>query len=97
MRRKELAVRAAIGAGRERLMCQLATESLVLAVLGGAAGVLAALAAVPLLAKLVPNTLPIAGAPSADFRVLIFAGLLTCATGIGFGTVRPCAPAATPI
>ena len=87
MRRKELAVRAAMGAGRERLVRQLATESLVLAVLGGAAGVLAALAAVPLLAKLVPNTLPIAGAPSVDFRVLIFAGLITCATGIGFGTV----------
>jgi putative ABC transport system permease protein len=84
-RQKELSVRAAMGAGRERLVRQLVTENLVLAMLGGLLGVVAAIAAVPLLARLVPNSLPIAQAPSVDFRVLIFAGLLTGLTGIGFG------------
>jgi predicted permease len=84
-RQKELAVRAAMGAGRERLLRQLVTESLVLAVLGGLLGILAAVAAVPLLARLVPSSLPIAQAPSVDFRVLIFAALLTALTGVGFG------------
>ena len=87
VRQKELAVRTAMGAGRERLVRQLATESLVLAALGGALGVLVALASVPLLARLVPASLPIAQTPSVDFRVLIFAGLLTGATGIGFGAL----------
>jgi len=86
-RQKELAVRAAMGAGRERLVRQLVTESLVLAVLGGLLGVLAAMWAVPLLARLVPSSLPIAQTPSVDFRVLIFAALLTGLTGIGFGVV----------
>ncbi len=84
-RQRELAVRAAMGAGRERLVRQLVTESLVLAVLGGLLGVLAAIWAVPLLGRLVPSSLPIAQAPSIDFRVLMVAGLLTGLTGIGFG------------
>jgi putative ABC transport system permease protein len=86
-RQKELAVRAALGAGRERLVRQSMTESMVLAALGGALGMLVALAAVPLLTKLVPNTLPIASTPAVDFRVLIFAGLLTVVTGIVFGVL----------
>ena len=62
-RRKELAVRTAMGAGRERLVRQLLTESLLLAIAGGAAGVMLAFAALPLLVRLVPNSLPIAEAP----------------------------------
>ena len=54
-RRKELAVRTAMGAGRERLVRQLLTESLLLAVGGGIAGILLAFAALPLLVRLVPN------------------------------------------
>ncbi len=85
VREKELAVRSAMGAGRERLMRQLGTESLVLSMLGGVVGVALAMAVAPLLARLVPNTLPLAQAASLDWRVLGFAGLLTAVTGICFG------------
>jgi predicted permease len=86
-RERELAVRAALGAGRERLVRQMLTESIVLALIGGAAGVLAAVLAVPLLARLVPPTLPIASAPSIDLRVLAIAGVFAAFTGLGFGLV----------
>jgi predicted permease len=84
-RQKELDVRAALGAGREQLVRQLATESLALACVGGLLGVAAAQAALPLFARLVPNALPIAGAPAIDLRVLGFAALLTALTGCAFG------------
>jgi hypothetical protein len=87
MRRRELVVRSALGAGRERLVRQSITESLVLAVLGGVLGVVIAYAAVPLLTRLVPMSLPIAQTPSVDPRILIFAALLTVVTGVGFGVL----------
>ncbi len=84
-RRQELAVRTAIGAGRERLLRQLATEGLLMALAGGAAGVLVAVLALPLLSRLVPFALPVAGVPAVDARVLGFALALTLATGLAFG------------
>ena len=87
-RERELAVRAALGAGRERLVRQMLTESVVLVLLGGAAGVLVATLAVPLLSHLVPNnTLPFADQPRLDLRALLVAGIFTALTGIGFGLI----------
>ncbi len=97
-RRREIAVRMAIGAGRERLVRQLLTESLVLAVLGGMCGLALASIAVPALARLVPNALPVSGELSMDLRVFAFAAIVTVASCLGFGVLpalRACAAANT--
>jgi len=91
----ELAVRSALGAGRERLVRQLVTESLGLAVAGGAVGVIAAAAGLPLLSRLVPEGLPLAGQATLDLRVLGFATLLVLATGLAFG-LGPALSASSP-
>ena len=82
---RELAVRAALGAGRERLIRQVITQSIVLTVLGGIAGVLIAAVTVPLFSTLVPSTLPIATQPTLDLRVIGVAALFTSLTALGFG------------
>lgn len=86
-RARELAVRSALGAGRERLVRQLITESFAIAILGGIAGVAVAAASVPLLARLVPPTLPIAEVPSIDLRVLAMAAAFMVLTGLAFGVL----------
>ena len=84
-RRQELAVRTAMGAGRERLVRQLATESVVIAALGGGLGILLAAAFVPALWQFVPASMPTPEVPSVDFRVLAFAAALTLLTALVFG------------
>ncbi|HJU41328.1 MAG TPA: ABC transporter permease [Vicinamibacterales bacterium] len=82
---RELALRAALGAGRDRLVRQMAVQSLVLSVFGGAVGVLLATAIVPLFSTLVPATLPVAEQPALDLRVLGVAAAFSALTALGFG------------
>lgn len=84
-RHRELSVRAALGAGRERLVRQMLTENLLLTALGGAIGGAAAAAAVPLVTRLVPISLPIADVPALDGRLLGICVTITVATGLLFG------------
>ena len=84
-RRGEFALRAALGAGQARLVRQLLTESLLLAAVGGAAGVAVALAGVRVLVALSPADLPRAGAIQVDGAVFAFGLALTTLIGIAFG------------
>jgi predicted permease len=84
---RELAVRAALGAGRDRLIRQQMTQSLVLTLIGGALGVLLAGLIVPLFSTLVPPTLPVATQPGVDVRLLGIAAVITLLTALGFGVL----------
>ncbi|HEX7315757.1 MAG TPA: ABC transporter permease [Pyrinomonadaceae bacterium] len=84
-RQKELAVRAALGATRLRLARQLLVESVLLALAGGAAGLLLGWWGVDLLKGLLPAEFPRAAGIGVDPRVLGFTLLVSCATGIAFG------------
>ncbi|MGA1986550.1 MAG: ABC transporter permease [Candidatus Sulfotelmatobacter sp.] len=85
-RQKEMAVRTALGATRSRLIRQLLVESVALALLGGGAGLLAAVAAVRLLTRSLPaGTLPVPDV-GVDANVLWFSFALTIATGVLFGS-----------
>ena len=89
-RQREMAVRAALGAGRARLVRQLLAESMLLALLGGAAGVLLAAAAVPVVRNIGSVAVPLLGSVALDWRVLGFALAACIVTGLAFGV----APAA---
>jgi putative ABC transport system permease protein len=84
-RSREMAVRAALGASRRRLIRQMLTESTMLSVLGGALGTALAAALLRSLAQIAPVTLPRAGIVGIDTAVLAFALGLSLATGIVFG------------
>ena len=86
-RRREMAVRAAVGAGRRRLSGQMLTESVLLALLGGGAGLVVAWWGVALLRQLAPEGVPLVGLPhmTIDLRVMAFAAGLSLLTGMIFG------------
>jgi predicted permease len=84
-RRKEFAVRAAVGAGRMRLLRQSLVESLLLALVGGAAGVCLSFWLIDLFLALSPNLIPRAGQVKVDGAMLVFTFLLSVVTGVLFG------------
>jgi predicted permease len=84
-RERELAVRAALGAGRPRLVRQLVTESLALALLGGVLGIALAYGGVRVLVALSPPNLPRLEAIAVDARILTFALAITLLTAVLFG------------
>ena len=86
-RRRELAVRAAVGAAPGRLRRQLLVETATLGLLGGAAGVVLATAAVPLLARAVAATFPQVDSPRVDVAVLAFATVTSIASSLLFGLI----------
>lgn len=99
-RRGELALRVALGAGRARLLRGLAVESLLLALVGGAVGLVAALVATPRVLALDADLARMAGPPSLDARVTLFAVCVALLAGVlagvlpALGRVRDAAPGA---
>jgi putative ABC transport system permease protein len=84
---RELAVRAALGAGRRRLMRQLLAEGFLLALIGTGLGVLLAFAAVRYFGYARPIELPPGVDPAIHWRTLIFTAALSVATTLAFGLV----------
>src|SRR5256886_15600029 len=84
-RARELAVRAAIGAARWRVIQQLLTESVLLGIIAGGAGVLLAGPALHLIVALSPITVPRLDETRIDTAVLVFSFLLALLCGLGFG------------
>src|SRR5512143_1674777 len=86
-RRRELALRSALGAGRARLARQLVTESTLLALAGGALGLLFAAGGLRLLVAFAARFTPRASEISIDGPVLLFALAVSLVTGIAFGLI----------
>jgi putative ABC transport system permease protein len=84
-RRREMAIRAALGAGRFRLARQLVTESLILAGVGGLFGIILSLWGTDLLVQVGPRNLPRLYEVGIDLRVLLYTAAVTILSGILFG------------
>jgi predicted permease len=87
VRQKEMAIRAAVGASRERIVRQLLTEAILLAALGGVLGLALALGAVQVLGRFGPATIPRLAEIGIDGRVLAFTFGISLLTGVVFGLV----------
>ena len=84
-RQREIAVRAAMGAGRTRVIRQFLTEGVLLALFGGAAGLLLARGAIVVMIRDLPHALPRLAQTRLDAPVLLLTAALSCLTGILFG------------
>ncbi|MFL5612842.1 MAG: ADOP family duplicated permease [Gemmatimonadaceae bacterium] len=84
-RESEMAVRTALGAGRRRLVRQLVTESVLLSLIGGVAGLLLATWGMKALLQLAPPNLPRVGGAAIDATALVITLLVTVVTGLVFG------------
>jgi len=85
VRERELSIRSALGAARGRLVRQFLTEALLLSLIGGVLGVLAAVSGVRGLVALAPSTLPRLENVSVSMSVLLFSLLLSTAVALGLG------------
>jgi len=86
-RQREIAMRSALGAGRNRIVRQLLVESLALSVIGGLAGCGLAFLVTPAVLRLIGNSVPRAVEAGVDMRVLAFSVLLSFAAGLIFGII----------
>ena len=86
-RRRELAVRSALGASRFRIIRQALTESLMLSMMGGAGGLLVAYWSIPALLSLTPATIPVSLEAPLDWRVFAFAFVASLLSGVVFGVL----------
>lgn len=84
-RQREFAIRVAVGAGQTRIIRQLLTESVLLALIGGALGLCLAQFGTTAAIAAVPRTLPRAEEIALDYRVLLFTLLISLVAGIVFG------------
>jgi putative ABC transport system permease protein len=86
-RERELAIRSSLGASRAQLLRQLLTESLLLSISGGAAGLFLATWLVALLGKVIPASVPRAATIGLDWRVVAFTTTVSLLAGLLFGAI----------
>lgn len=87
VRRREIALRAALGASGGRIVRQVLTESVLLSLLGGVSGVLLAAVGIRMLETMTASLLPATMSPQLDWRILSFGLLASAGTGLVFGIV----------
>src|SRR5262252_8576074 len=84
-RQQEMAVRSALGASRGRMVRQMLTESMLLSLIGGVAGIATAFGTLGFILRFVPSNLPRLNEVRIDWEVLAFALLISILTGLVFG------------
>jgi predicted permease len=84
-RQQEMAVRLALGASRGRMVRQMLTESMLLSLIGGAAGILTAVGTLGFILRFMPSNVPRLNEVRIDWVVLAFALLISILTGLVFG------------
>src|ERR1700689_3311845 len=84
-RQQEMAVRLALGASRGRIVRQMLTESMLLSLIGGAAGIATAVGTLRFILRFVPSNVPRFNEVRIDWAVLAFALLISILTGLAFG------------